>query len=258
MMKESDVKYLAGLIDADGWCGLKFQNGYVQVKLGLSASESIDREGQFIRSLPELTGCGSVYKEELVNPKHSDRWHWTVGARADLEKLLPRFAKHCIIKANLLDGLLAILRETKGLRFTDEQIEELKLRSQALRRNTGPLKPKNFLSWAYVAGYLDGDGHYKNKFYNGGYHREVSCVCHPDDRIIVDYLIKCFNGTEHVDQAGNIRWRHSLGLHNSAFAEKFLSQMARYSKLKKHKIDLMLHGCRQRLSERRATAQATV
>lgn len=262
-MKESDAKYLAGLIDADGWVSLKFTSRAsglkaVQCKLGLSASTSVDKDGKFMQSLPAMTGCGSTYFEERRADKHADRNHWTVGARSDLERLIPRLAKHSVIKAHLLQGCLEVLRATKGLEYTDEQVEGFKQLAQKLRKQTGPLKPKNHLSWAYTAGYLDGDGSYSNRKYKGIWHRKVSAVCHPDDKVIRDYLIKCYGGTTWTDQAGNLRWSRSLGLHNRAFAERFLSKMARYSKLKRHKIDMILHGNRQRLSEKRATAQATV
>lgn len=261
-MKESDIKYLAGLIDADGWIGLKFQKcsnlSTIGVKLGLSASVSIDRGSKFLNSLPELTGCGSTYLEKMPNENHADRNHWTVGARGELERLLPRIAKHSIIKANLIQGCLQILRSTKGIRYTDEQVKAFKELCERLRKQTGPIKSKNFLSWAYTAGYLDGDGCYSNRKHQGSWHRNVSTVCHPDDKVIRDYLLKCYGGTIWTDQAGNLRWSHSLGLQNYQFADKFLSQMSRYSKLKKHKIDMILHGNRQRLSEKRATAQAIV
>ena len=98
---ETEIKYLAGLLDADGSLSFKFCETptgatYLYLVLGLTASEKIDRHG-YITSLGERAGrvCKIVYDKET----YSDANKWNVQSRADLNQLLPRLLKHMVIKA---------------------------------------------------------------------------------------------------------------------------------------------------------------
>ena len=42
--------------------------------------------------------------------------------------------------------------------------EYLKVESKKSRSNAGPIKDKKHPTWAWVSGYLDGDGHYSKRY----------------------------------------------------------------------------------------------
>ncbi len=261
-MNESLVKYLAGLLDADG--SLSFENhlGYdgrvrVGLKLHLVAADTIDKHG-FVASLPALTGFGNVSRNDLYV-------QWQVGHRAHLEMLLPRVIKHMVIKAQHWQWLLDFWREwrsqEKGQKsMTVEEWEKLSLSSKESRKTrVGPIKPKNHPTWAWVAGYLDGDGCFsfrtsKNK------NMRLSVSAHVSDIIALEFLQKAFGGTiKNNSHKENIRvWWRGLGPSHSSFVLRFLPKLVGHSRLKKHKIEQMIHFHRQRLSVPTPTGEATV
>src|SRR3990167_5058082 len=99
-MNESLVKYLAGLLDADGSLSFAFKKYekaedtfFLGITLSLASSDAVDGSG-FINQLPQLTGMGAVNR--YGNNKQFKAW--VVNKRSDLEMLLPRLIKHMIIK----------------------------------------------------------------------------------------------------------------------------------------------------------------
>lgn len=243
-MKETEVKYLAGLIDADGWIGFEFQNNKVYLKLNITAADSIDKN-HYVRSLPETIGFGS----SCVKTKRGD-WAtisvWVVSKARDLEMLVPRLIKHLVIKGKHLDRMFNKWQEYRGKKLTDLEVEQLKIYSKASRADAGPVKAKKHPTWAWVAGYLDGDGSYI--FSHPPSHKNprllVQATAHENDAVGLELLFKAFGGrieTRGVNAPHIQDWRHSLGKRDHSFAVKFLSKVVQHSRLKKHKIETMLH-----------------
>lgn len=266
-MDESLVKYLAGLLDADGSLSFHFANKKEsgQCNLGLviylCASERIDKDG-FVGSLPHLTGFGhgSVIEPKGVvicnkPSRQSQRINaWQVTKRADLEMLLPRLIKHMVIKAKHWQWMLDVWRQKRGVQIPAEVKEALVAQSKESRRtNVGPIKPKNHPTWAWLAGYLDGDGSYirssKTKDGVTRWRIAVSAVAHVNDRHVLDFLQQAFGGSIFEDQRSPaLHWRRMLGYQNRSFAEQFLPKVAKHSRFKRDKIYEILHHHRQRLS----------
>ena len=256
---ESFVKYLAGLLDADGSLSFNFKRDinrpdryFLSLHLRLTSSDVVDRH-RFVENLPKRYGIGSVSRYG----KSSQFTAWNVSKRADLEVLLPRIIKHMVIKAKHWQWILDTWRETRAGRKTLslEEREQLTLASsQSRRSNVGPLKPKNHPTWAWLAGYLDGDGTYSYRRYRvDGYIQwaiYVSAVAHINDILVLQFLEKSFGGRI-IDQGQSevVKiWKRSLGYQNRDFALRFLPKLARHSRLKRHKIDAIIHHHRQRLS----------
>lgn len=274
IMNESLVKYLAGLLDADGSLSFAFKHDqnregryFIGLGLNLTASDAVDKNG-FVESLPTLTGMGSASR---YGPK--DQFVvWSVKKRADLEMLLPRLIKHMVIKAKHWQWLLDMWRVTRADAKTCSETERdaLKDASKESRKNrTGPLKPKNHPTWAWLAGYLDGDGWYsyrsgKYKSYRGRMYEQwsikVGAVAHENDMDVLEFLKRSFGG--HINphgQSDNVYvWVRSLGYQSRSFALRFLPKVAKHSRLKRHKIDAIIHHHRQRLSVPGTKVQATV
>lgn len=248
---ETEKKYLAGLLDADGCLYFTVSNGYLALRLHLSASESIDREGKYIKYLGSKVG--NVYTR-----KRDENWavqnEWVVGARSDLEKLLPHITKHMVVKGAKWQWMLETSRKFKGKPISQEEM--LELRREALSKK-GPIKPKNHPTWAWVAGYLDGDGWYMMRKRPKQIEMQVGAVTNMDELEGVELLHKAFGGIL-KDDRGHKRWIRNLGPRDKDFAVKFLKKMVVHSRLKKWKIEQLLHTHSQRLSVPTPTGDAIV
>lgn len=261
-MNESLVKYLAGLLDADGSLSFNFKHDqnrpgryFIGLNLHLTASDAVDRNG-FVGSLPQLTGMGSTHrygerKQFLV---------WSVGKRADLERLLPRLTKHMVIKAKHWQWMLDTWRALRQNSNTVSEGERERLSAASKEsRNTrvGPLKPKNHPTWAWLAGYLDGDGWYRyQKTYaktigHWQWSMSMGAVAHINDVSVLEFLQRAFGGIIRDHSKDNDRlkiWYRSLGYQNRSFALNFLPNVAKHSRLKRNKIQAIIHHHQQRLS----------
>lgn len=266
MINETLVKYLAGLLDADGCMSFNFRDtGYkeretgnytVALTMSLAASDTIDRYG-FVAGLPEITGMGTV-------TKHGNMYWWRVRKRADLEMLLPRLIKHMVIKAKHWQWLLDTWRSYRGgygeCFVTKNQKAKLLEASKKSRLNVGPLKHKNHPTWAWLAGYMDGDGTYHfrkrvvkkaDKPARESFTIYMSACAHNDDVHVLEFLQKALGGKIcNQTPDGRLKlWQRALGSRNSSFTLNALPKLARYSKLKRHKIDAIInHSRQQRLS----------
>ena len=265
-MQESLVKYLAGIMDADGCLSFMFSDRkehddafYVVLHMFLASSDTVDKHG-FLETLPALTGMGAVYRET----KNAQCRRWTVTKGADIEMLLPRLIKHMVVKGKHWQWMLETRRRYRGVTLTRAQCVDLVAASRKSRvENAGPVKPKSHPTWAWVAGYLDGDGHYSFKSRNkknGCLNIYVGATAHVNDVIALDLLQKAFGGRimDHVGAAQVKRWRRNLGPRDGSFALRFLPKVVNHSRLKKHAIEQILHIHSQRLSVSAPTGGATV
>lgn len=256
---ESEVKYLAGLLDADGSLSFKFCKAssgktFLYLNLSLSAAESVDRHG-FVKSLSAY--MGSVAKIQYEKETFSDANVWRVQGRADLNKLLPRLTKHMVVKGAHWHRMYEMYCLKQGQDVANE-VSELKEFSQTSRAGSGPLKHKNHPTWAWVAGYLDGDGCYtlsKKKLLH------VGCITHKNDLHGIELLQKAFGGSIYEEREDSTRlWRRGLGKSNREFALHFLTKVHRHSRLKKWKIEQLIafHNQPQRLSDEAPAGEAIV
>lgn len=253
-MNESLIKYLAGLLDADGSLSFAFRsndNGsyYLGLRLSLASSKEVDRDN-FVETLP--IGIISYYQDGKYK-------NWVVSKRADLEMLLPRLIKHMVIKAKHWQFLLDTWRNLRSEQTLVSEEQRIKLTelSKQSRKNTGSIKPKNHPTWAWLAGYLDGDGWYtyKQQFNkHTGYTQwkmQMGAVAHVDDIIVLEWLQKHFGGFIYNHSSKNHQvkvWHRSIGKANRNFALNFLPNVVKHSRLKKHKIEAIINHHRQRLS----------
>lgn len=254
-MNENLVKYLAGLLDADGSLSFKFRRDdnkddryFPSLMLSLHSSAAVDRGG-FVQKLPITTGIGvfSTYGDKR------QFYRWDIAKRADLEMLLPRLVKHMVVKAQHWLWMLELWREKRGTGCNKVEREEIVAavkRSRILR--SGPLHPKNHPTWAWVAGFLDGDGCYHHFYFerNRCWVSRVGAVSHKNDAHVLTFLQKAFGGyvREHGQTESCLIWDRNLGPRERSFALMFLSKIARHARLKRHKIDQIIHNHQQRLS----------
>lgn len=270
-MNESLVKYLAGLLDADGSLSFTFRcdpnNGdrhNIGLMLSLASSDAVDQH-DFVSSLPELTGMGGIYRYGARRQFLA----WRVAKRADLEMLLPRLIKHMVIKASHWHWLFETWREKRGALYargshsSDERAALTEASRQSRKTRHGPLKSKNHPTWAWLAGYLDGDGWYRMRYQRAPqnyWSMHVGAVAHENDADVLRFLQKAFGGAVRLQgQSPHVLvWVRNLGAKDSAFALRFLPNLARHARLKRHKIDQLIAHHRQRLSTPTPAGEATV
>jgi hypothetical protein len=269
-VNETIFKYLAGLIDSDGTISFDFRNetrneGWANLglKVGIAASDAVDKHG-FVESIPKLIGHG-------YTSRHGDKnqyVYWFVTSGRDLEMLVPRLLKHMCVKAKHLQRMFEVWREKRGTVLSPEECAALRTWSKQSRYDAGPLKPKNHPSWAWCAGYLDGNGHYMFSLANKGAAKEtrsmrVSACCHKGDVGVLEFLQKAFGGKirTHPATENAMLWDRNIGLSQKSFALAFLAKVVRFSQFKRHRIEQIIafhHGHHQRLSDQTATAEAIV
>lgn len=263
-MNEELVKYLAGIIDADGSISFNFLPSnkklsnvtVLRMRVELAASDAIDPRG-FVESLPALTGLGSASRYG----KNNQFVKWIITSRADLEMVIPRLVKHMVVKGGHLQRMLDKWKELRGADINAEQRETLTEFSRQSRYLAGSLKPKNHPSWAWLAGYLDGNGSYrsskcKSGTYNGKqcyrWQASVHAACHIGDAAVLEFIQKAHGGyiAPHSRSEKCMVWERSLGKRDRSFALDFLANLVSHSRLKRHKIEqLISFHHQQRLSE---------
>lgn len=259
-MNESLVKYLAGLLDADGSASFSYKRDirypdklYATLRISLASSDVIDRHG-FVEGLPELTKMGSTsrYGSKLTG---GDKKYvsWTVMKQAHVEMLMPRLIKHMVVKGQHWQWMLETWRAHRGRVISDEEKEVLEASSKESRRTRrGPLKPKNHPTWAWLAGYLDGDGYYTCNPVKGTQRLQmrIGAVAHKNDKHVLEFIQKALGGEicEHGQSAQCLNWyRQMTGAHRN-FALNILPNLAKHSRLKRYRIDQLIHVHQQRLS----------
>lgn len=245
-MKETEIKYLAGLLDADGSMFFNYTSGRVYLSIALDASESVDRNGKYINWLGNQLGV-KPYRTD----KSKQNKAWAVGNKLVISKkstinmLVPRLVKYLVIKGKHLQRLYDVYRTLQGKVLEPEELEKLKQFVKRSRKDSGPVKTKSWLPKAYVAGFLDGDGSYIFKKNGGKY--QITATSHENDRVVIDLLNKQYGG--YITYQDNVvRWHRALGRTSKSFAVPFLKTMHRHSQLKKHKIEMFLHHHSQRLT----------
>jgi hypothetical protein len=231
-IKESHAKYLAGLLDADGWFGFSWktpEKAYRRMTLR-------QNDERILKWIEKNIGIGWFTKDS-----------WTVSSNSDLNLLMPHILKHMVIKARLWEWV-----------YTTDAPSKDEWRRRRLH-DVGPLRHKKHPTWAWVAGYIDGDGwiaHNKRKD-TIGYTTRVGALCHHSDRIAVELLHKAFGGNL-CEKSEGVQWQRGLGKQHRSFAKMFLSRLVPHLVRKRHKAELILQYHSQRLSEDTPKGEAIV
>jgi len=223
-------KYVAGLLDTDGWIGFEFVGETPYVRLGLAQAATVDTDFQMLRAVHKHYGLGTLTYGFQANDISQCTWRLSTKEAKILYGLV---GKHMRVKQTHFKNILS--HSGEGSR------EELTKFSKESRATTKWLKRPKRLSYAYVAGLLDGDGCYRVRRRNG---RVVSmCVkVAMNEEFILEKLLEDFRGSINQHSEGLKCWRRGLGKGHSKFALPFLKKMRLYSCIenKYRKIDEMI------------------
>lgn len=268
-IKETTYKYLAGLSDADSSLSFRFNrnaDGSFSAGLvyALTQAESNDPAFRHMTSLHEEVGLGNLFRQDHKTNPQAVNWksilYWQIGGRGELERFLPHIIKHMCVKGGHYQRLLEVRRKLAGNRLTEEQVNNLRRWAKQSRLETGPVKPKNYPSAAWLAGYVDGDGclHFRPKKESRYVDMHLSInIWHPD-MYGVNLIQRAYGGKLYRQTDTTKTYYLNLGVSVAATARKFLHRILPHLRFKKHKAELILAQHRQRLSEGTPTGEATV
>lgn len=230
-------KYLAGLMDADGGMSFKIspdrtKGQYrVYISITLTQSASVDPDFELLRSLRDYYNLGSIYYRVVESEVHkSSVGEWKLADR-EARILYNRIAKHLRVKGTHWDNLVQVSEQLKLSTIGTSAVQELKEYSKCSRQNSKWMRHPKHLSWAWVAGFLDGDGHYRFRHRKGTKHREIYVTFNSSssDYFISDFFKVCFKGNKYVNAKGLHIWKRALGRDNRSFALVFLKKLRKYS-----------------------------
>lgn len=240
--KHSEVinKILAGYIDSDGTITLKINSSFLNINVILSQAAVNDPDFEILRALHKFYNLGSIQFRFSENEKESSRCDWKLGVK-DSIKLFNLIGKHLVVKGTLFRDLISIYESYVGKKITEETYKELKEKQTELRKVTGPLKRKKHPSWAWLAGYVAGDGHLScrlnrkrhkydkkvDKYYDMTYN-ELFIDIVSDIESPLLFLKEHFKGSIYPCRDTHFHWKRTLGKGSIDFAEDFLSRLKPY------------------------------
>jgi len=240
--KHSEVvnKILAGYIDSDGTVSIHRNEGTLRISLTLSQAAVNDPDFEILRAFHKFYGLGTLHFRFSDVEGESSRCDWKLSI-ADTIKLFNLLGKHLIVKGTLLRDCIKLYEENKGKKLSDAEYEVICNTRDTLRSSSGPLKRKKHPSWAWLAGYIAGDGHLccrlnrkrrkydkkVDKYYDMTYN-ELYVVIVSDIRGPLDFLMEHLNGSVYAVKDSYFQWKRSLGKGNLKFSEEFLSKLKPY------------------------------
>lgn len=235
-------KFLAGLFDADGCVMLNFDSrGYINLQWKLAQSNVTDTDFEMLRGLQKHYGKGNLYYYTPTDERKSPVCEWRAFGM-DAIYMSSHLKKHSRIKAQHIDNLEYVYLELRGFKYTDTQAQEIKDYSECSRKHSKWLKHPKHPSWAWMAGIMAGDGHFRfrqklREFRNGEYMSNdllIKLTGHEDDRDTFEFIKKAFKGriVDYKEGKG-IYWIRSMGKNSESFALPFLKNIRKYMCLKK-------------------------
>lgn len=265
LFTETLAKYLAGFIDADGSLSLfaiKQNDGtfYPALTFKICQASSIDHNFRLLTSLFNKVKLGRIYIRQNQPGNKADICEWVIRPTNELEMFIPRIAKYLVIKGKHFSRTLEWYRSIKGTRYSQQELKWLRLNLQQSRVDTGPLKPKNYPSSAWLAGYMDGDG----CIYIGKRQSLFTISFHKNDMQAPILIQKAFGGHIYAGlwktNPSVMQYRLTLGGRETLNASglKLLRYVIPHLQIKKYKVEQLLARHQQRLNEEAPTGEATV
>lgn len=259
LFTETLAKYIAGLTDADGSLSLtaaKLPDGTFRPSLvfKIVQADSVDKDFKTITALHEATKLGRLQYTKAKGNK-APTCSWCISAYNELELFLPRIAKYLVIKGQHFKRSFDWYKSIRGKRYNQQELTWFRQNLKQSRADAGPLKPKNYPSAAWLAGYTDGDG----CLYGGSRQKLFTVSFHKDDLCGVELIQKAFGGHIYHNLWKNnpnvSQYRLSIGGKKqlNATGVKFIRYILPHLKIKRHKAEQLLAMHQQRLNERDST-----
>jgi intein/homing endonuclease len=254
---ESMVKYLAGIYDADGCMKIEHSQGS-HIKISVYFSQS--RQGEhLVRHLSEVFNVSLTVVDGSLDGGVGDSFRVCLTSKKKITQFGDRITKYMVVKGKPLKMLLSLKEEYKGGGVTQDQYQIIKDDFDTCRHVGGALKSRNFVSDAWAAGFIDGDGYYqiRSKGVKPTPSMSVSVrVFKEEKKLALHFLHEKYGGSlKPVKMRGGdgLRWHLGLGKGKAKGAIPFLKAMRKHSWVKKEKIQMMLNYLEAAQTEQRST-----
>jgi hypothetical protein len=180
-------KYIAGLIDSDGYLGFNIKkraDGSFRVGPRVSIKQRQDRS----QVLYDIAAEWDIQVYDDANT------HCIVFTGNKANRILERIQKHLVIKPDVAKFIL----ESTPTECSEEELKDLKNAFNVVRRTT-PEREHNYPSRRWLAGYFDGDGSLQcDKKGN----LKLQFTSHEREQAALKLIHKAFGGSLHV--SGNV------------------------------------------------------
>ena len=252
---ETTNRYLAGLVDGDGCitCSLstdkRFSDTYWKPRLVFILSLHIE---SYKKAEPTLLFLKDHYGFGSINRDNKGMINWTVYGK-QAETLINRIGKHLVIKGTHSQRMISLWKKYQGYgKFIDNETlaQETKDFVVWSRNNTGPIKPKNHISWPWLAGYLDSDGCITRKTGRDSF--AIEWNSHERDIAAHSLISKSFGrNIEEIPKKNAIRTRIHFGPNTLATAKNICCPLVKHLRIKRWKMEqaLSIVNNPQRLNE---------
>lgn len=232
-------KYVAGFIDSDGCISLKYKEMTtgrygVYVQFALCQSESNDEGHELLLALQKHYNVGQVYIEREFSKSVAARW---VVSGKEAEKFLSVIHKHLLVKYTHLGNILWITRELRG--YTIRDATDLKDYMKCSRASSRWKREPKHISKAWLAGFIDGDGHYRVRIGRQRRYRDGSVATvnelklflgtQESDVFILRQLCKDYRGSLSKRTDGLWMWQLALGKQSRTKAIDLLTSLRKYT-----------------------------
>ena len=238
-------KYLAGLFDADGTIGLKFKRhttGLFSCYLSCSITQafSSDPDGSLLSALCKYYGLGKIYYTIPKQENWSAQTKWLLNEK-DTKKLFNLVGKHLRIKATHFDNMVWLCNNLRGYSRLDIwHTGELKDFQECSREGSRWLKHPKHVSYAWMAGFIDGDGHWCCRLNRTRDHKgctsntlKLMIGVKDTDRHVLEFIKGSFRGSLIERKDGTWIWSRALGRNSRTFAIRFLKNIRKFSCLER-------------------------
>lgn len=224
-------KFLAGLLDADGYISADFCRNRLQIQCGIQQSESNDPEFRMMKAIRDHYDMGTLIYKNPEKSTHTTSCRWTLRTR-ESKRLFGLISKHLRIKGTHFRNIVEMHDELLDLVLTDSQVSELKEYFQCSRSNSKWIKMPKHTSAVWLAGYLAGDGHFELRTRRGSTSCRVSAVANVIDIQALQLIQKDYKGSinrgnndPEKPNYNNYVWRRGLGIAHVKFSLPFLRKL---------------------------------
>lgn len=254
---ESMNKYIAGLFDGDGTITYRaIKTGDDRYAIGLKFEIITEHKNKkILYDIQNYFKVGNIYEGKYVL--------YTINTYSQIESVFNRIKKHLIIKGThfkfLLDYVGVLKKDiVKNRNITKEELGLFRQAVKESRKNSKALKPKNFVSKSWLAGFIDADGNIQ--------YRESLCFCKKANKQYLstsfalrielagyDYqalelIKKSFNGTLVTTKRNTASYRLSLGRYSNKLTVDLMRALVGLLKVphKKYNLERILHHINRR------------
>lgn len=238
----TNLKYWAGLIDADG----SFDIVPFKSDAGYTLSAKVHLYQKDLRPLELLS---DYYGVPVRDSKGCSRFT-LVGYKA--VQFINEIKNHLVIKRNVAEYVSSI----QGVKVSEDELKVIRSTLKLKRKEESPAKP--FPSRKWMAGYIDGDGCLLSSYRksDGVLEFKLSVVSHYSQSAGLELMHRYFGGTI-VSQQDVRRWNVSLSVSQG---KRVLEYFTQHLLMKQDQANLILECLRSKRHIRRygATAEANL